>query len=58
MVVTEKDAVKWAAVCAPAAGLPVYALRVAIAVEEEARLLAAVNEKIAPRPPILGEPDN
>ncbi len=58
VVVTEKDAVKWAAACTPDAGLPVYALRVAMAVEEEAGLLAAVNEKIAPRPPILGEPDN
>lgn len=43
VVVTEKDAVKWAAACAPDAGLPVYALRVAMAVDDAAGLMAAVN---------------
>jgi len=44
VVITEKDAVKWAAVCAPDAGLPVYALRVAMAVDDAAGLTAAVNQ--------------
>ncbi len=44
VVVTEKDAVKWAAVCAPDAGLPVYALRVAMVVDDASRLMAAINK--------------
>lgn len=44
VIITEKDAVKWAAVCAPDAGLPVYALRVAMAVDNAAGLMAAVNK--------------
>ena len=44
VIITEKDAVKWAAVCAPDAGLPVYALRVAMAVDDAAGLMAAVGK--------------
>ena len=44
VVITEKDAVKWAAVCAPDAGLPVYALRVAMAVDDAAGLMATVSK--------------
>ena len=46
VIITEKDAVKWAAVCAADAALPVYALRVAMAVDDEAGLMAAVNAKL------------
>ena len=44
VIITEKDAVKWAAACAPEAGLPVYALRVAMAPDDETGLMAAVNK--------------
>ncbi len=46
LVMTEKDAVKW-----PLSGkmrLPIYALRVEMAVEDEAGLMKAVEEKTSP----------